>query len=485
MYEHSLGSVEIGPRRGWLLPGLAFGVVAAGVGLLPDGIGALIAFAAVLLVAFVWWVWGGYDRWFVAFAVATCLLPPLPIALGTTGPHVALVAALLGLWIGLARVTTWRICNEPLPVALVTFWLVLGLSLSFAAIDSDVSVTAIGLARLGLLGISLYTFFYFAYCPPGNSGPRLAWWVRLLFGLAVAGAAFACLDFYFQWPPPAGFGEQFVWLTGAVYRRAQGFFYEAGTLGNFCAFFLLLVAAVWVRRDATPMLLGHWVLAAGAIVLATALLFSFSRSSLLALLVSGCVLVFLERRDLRIGRWLAVGFGAMIGALALAYFMAPDFAEAYLIRLWLTATELFDEPDLWFSGRLANWRMLLNYLADHPQKLLLGIGYATLPHTDLLGRPIVGDNMYLSMLVETGILGVAAMGVFLVALLGTAYRISRSNEPTASLVGTWLFCFWVGQLVQMLSVDVLTFWRVVPLYLGLLGMAAYRANQSHRAERAE
>ena len=484
MYEYSLGSVPVAPRREWLLPGLAVGVVAAGVAVCLEPLGLLIAFAAVLLVAVFWWAWGGFDRWFAAFAIATCLLPPLPIALGTTGPHVALVAALLGIWVGLARIATWRIRNEPLPIALVAFWLVLGLSLSLAAVDSGISVAAIGLARLGLLGISAYSFYYFAYCAPGNGATRLVWWIRLLFGLAVVAAGFACLDFYFQWPPPAGFGAQFVWLTGGVYRRAQGFFYEASTLGNFCAFFLLLIAVVWVRRDMRPPLLSRWTLAIGAAVLATALLFSFSRSSLLALLVSACVLTFLERRARRISHWLAIACVGVLGAVAFAYVLAPDFAQAYFLRLWFTATDLFARPEIWLSGRLSNWSLLLNFLAEHPEKLLLGIGYGTLPHTDVFGRPVVGDNMYLSMLVETGILGVAAMGIFLVTLISTAYRISRSNDAIASLVGTWLFCFWVGQLAQMLSVDVLTFWRVLPLYLGLLGMAAYRANQSGRAEPA-
>ena len=43
---------------------------------------------------------------------------------------------------------------------------------------------------------------------------------------------FACLDFYFQFPAPARFAEQFVWLPGGVYRRAQGLFYEASTLAT-------------------------------------------------------------------------------------------------------------------------------------------------------------------------------------------------------------------------------------------------------------
>src|SRR6266404_4121848 len=61
-----------------------------------------------------------------------------------------------------------------------------------------------------------------------------------LYYVAVGSALFACVDFYFQFPAPAGYGPQFVWLDSGVFRRAQGFFYEASTLGNFCAFFLVM-----------------------------------------------------------------------------------------------------------------------------------------------------------------------------------------------------------------------------------------------------
>ena len=36
---------------------------------------------------------------------------------------------------------------------------------------------------------------------------------------------------------------------------------------------------------------------------------------------------------------------------------------------------------------------------------MFGIGYKTLPYTDYLGSPVVADNMYLSLLVETGVAG--------------------------------------------------------------------------------
>ena len=475
MHEFTLRAVEAGDRKQWIVPGLLLGAGAAGVAVLSTPLAAAVALGVFVLIAFVWWVWGGYDRWFLAFAVATCLTPPLPIAVGTTGPHVALFAALLGLWIGLARLSTWRIRNEALAVALVAFWMIMAFSLAPAALDSGTFVAVVGLARLGLLGISVFAFFYFAYCPPDREPQWLPARIRFLFALAVGAAIFACLDFYFQWPPPAGFGEQYVWLTGAVYRRAQGFFYDAGTLGNFCAFFLLFVVVALSRSDKRGLPSRGWLMG-GGVILAAALLFSFSRSSLLNLGVALCVLMLLERHRVPVGRWFSIAFAGVAGGLALAWALAPSLAEAYLMRLWFTATELVDKPDLWLSGRLENWSLLLQFLGDHPSKLLLGIGYATLPHTELLGRPVIGDNMYLTLLVESGLIGLSALIALQAALLVAAYRVSKSTDREAALVGTWIFCFWIGQLVQMLSIDVLTLWRVLPLYLGLLGMAVHRAN---------
>jgi len=39
-----------------------------------------------------------------------------------------------------------------------------------------------------------------------------------------------------------------------VFRRAQGIFYEASTLGNFCAFFLVMImVCLFRRREETPL----------------------------------------------------------------------------------------------------------------------------------------------------------------------------------------------------------------------------------------
>ena len=98
-------------------------------------------------------------------------------------------------------------------------------------------------------------------------------------------------DFYFQLPAPAGYGPQFVWLDAGVYRRAQGLFYEASTLGNFCVFFLVMIAVALFRPVESRSLSRFWLLI-GGVILSAALIFSYSRASLLnlaGLIVHACL----------------------------------------------------------------------------------------------------------------------------------------------------------------------------------------------------
>ena len=79
--------------------------------------------------------------------------------------------------------------------------------------------------------------------------------------------------------------------------------------------------------------------------------------------------------------------------------------------------------------------------------------------------------MYLSMLVETGLVGLAALVLLCLAILRASYRAARCDNARASFFGTWMFCFWTGQLVQMMSQDLLTYWRALPVYFCILALA--------------
>ena len=66
----------------------------------------------------------------------------------------------------------------------------------------------------------------------------------------------------------------------------------------------------------------------------------------------------------------------------------------------------------------------------------------------------------------------AAVFALNAAILVHAYRAARSQDDLRSFCGTWMLCFWAGQAVQMFSADLLTYWRVLPVYFFVLALAA-------------
>ena len=443
-------------------------VYSASVALAPNPGWALALIAPLIALPILWWTLSGAHRWLALFFVTALLLPPLPIAIGNSGPHPALALAALGPFIGFLRIREWRISINLLSFSIVFFFCVLLISIGFAAIYSGGSIAAGVLARVGLFGISVYAFFYTAYGPDAESSASIRS-VRLLFLASTVVALFACFDFYFQLPAPAGYGPQFVWLDTGVYRRAQGLFYEASTLGNFCTFFLVMIAVALFQPVARWRLSRMWLLA-GGVILSAALIFSYSRASLLNLAVSICMLAYLRRVRLkRVAIVLLVSFCA---GVLVVYSVFPSFASSYWIRLSASFQYFWSSPEAILSGRIASWRTLGNFLVEHPWYSIFGIGYKTLPYSDFIGSTVIADNMYLSLLVETGFIGLAAFLVLNFAILRSGWRASRSGSETGAFFGTWILCFWSGQVFQMLSGDLMTYWRVLPVYFWVLAAVA-------------
>src|SRR6195256_3819751 len=98
----------IAPR--WLWIAIFLGIYSALLALLPNPGYVLLAIAPLLVACVAWWtLTGAPDRWLMLFLCAAVVLPPLPIALGDSGPHPCLVIAALGLIAGLIRLHDWRI----------------------------------------------------------------------------------------------------------------------------------------------------------------------------------------------------------------------------------------------------------------------------------------------------------------------------------------------------------------------------------------
>jgi O-antigen ligase len=210
------------------------------------------------------------------------------------------------------------------------------------------------------------------------------------------------------------------------------------------------------------------LLAVAGVVFTAALILSGSRASLVALVVAGCV--FLSIRARNTGD-LLFGFLMLLGVAVVAVHMAlPGYFTHYWERLGASLHYALSSPDGVLSGRVSTWKTIAKFLLSHPWHAIFGIGYKTMPYTDYLGAPVVADNTYLSLLVETGIAGLATFLLLNAAILRTAFR------ARATFFGAWIFCFWCGEMVQMLSGDLITYWRVLPIYFWVLAIAARKAD---------
>ncbi len=431
------------------------------------------AVAATIMLAAVPVLWYAFSiRWVLLFLGAVVLLPPLPLPFGNAGPNAAVIIAGVGLLAGCAHAAEWEFQWRSLPCALLAYTAALILSLGFALANAGLAVAAGSAARIALFGISVYVFFSAAQGPERVDGSARMNATRTLFWIAGAAALFGCVDFVFQLPAPAGFGAQFLWLDSGIYRRAQGLFYEASTLGNFCSFFVVMAVAMLAQPKHRRMLPG-WALAVGLTVCTAAMLLSYSRASILACGAALLTLAILERRRLLryptlVRITLAIAVAAGVFALLL-----PEFAARYWLRLDLVRSTLLESPDRVLSGRLQTWEMLAGYIASHPWQTIAGIGYKTLANTKYLGQPVIPDNAYLSTLMECGILGLTALLALNAAILAVSWRAMRRG----SFYGTWMFCFWIGEMLQMLTGDILTYWRVLPVYFWVLAQA-YRDAQA-------
>ncbi len=474
MADSAIGNRAEFQRRSWAAEGIGLGLYAALIVIAPDWRWACAAMAPLIFLPLASWSLAEPGRWFAAFCVVSLLLPPLPFAVGSSGPHAAILFAVLGLWCGLARLSDWRIRTEGLTLAMLLFPSALLVSIPFAAVYSGAGVAVASLVRMGLLGVAIFTFFYFAGGPGSRAG--IAGWAGVKgFYFAAAGSAlFACVDFYFQFPPLAAFGEQFVWLETGIYRRAQGVFYDAGMLGNVCVFFLVMVVLAWLRPEAGRRIASRKMLLAGGAVLSAALLFSFSRSSLLSLAVALVAVFCLNRPRIQLLNLAGLAAACLLSIIGLALFLTPGFARHYAVRAWQTLTQF----EVMLGGRLETWETILDFLAANPWHAVFGVGFKTLPYSTFVGENLIPDNMYLSTLVETGLVGLAAMVFLSGAILVAGYRAARSDRPVASFCGAWIFCFWCGQLFQMASVDVLTYWRVLPIYFFVLALAVRRPTEA-------
>ncbi|HVW84154.1 MAG TPA: O-antigen ligase family protein [Bryobacteraceae bacterium] len=449
-----------------LFPYAVLGAWSAAVAVAPPNVRFALTLP-VCAVALVWWMLQGPSRWIGVFFAVLILTPPLALPAGEGGFHLVPVFLLPGILAALVWLPRWERRLTPLVAAALMFLATLAISAGFAAIYSGFAIALGSLLRVALFGISLFVLIWATLGPRPGSNPLP--FVKFLLLTGTVAALFACVDYYFQFPPPAGFAAQYVWLDEGVFRRAQGLFYDASTSGNFCAFFLTLIAVSLFRprRQRPASILA---LTVAAIVFSAALILSYSRASLINVLAGLVTLTIL--RKVRIGKALLLTGAGTLPAIAAVRFAAPSFWANYQAHLTASIQYFASSPNGVLSGRLTHWETIVNFLIREPWRALFGVGFKTLASSNITGEPIIADNTWLSLLAETGLAGLGTFLVLNFAILRSGLRAARSANHRAGLLGEWIFCFWVGELAQMFSGDLITYWRVLPLYFWVLGTAA-------------
>ncbi len=134
--------------------------------------------------------------------------------------------------------------------------------------------------------------------------------------------------------------------------------------------------------------------------------------------------------------------------------------------VFLRASKTFQAQNLnqALSGRIENWKYFL--VEIFPASPIIGIGYKV---NSVLAEGKPPDNVPLMMLVEGGIIGLIIFcGWYLVISL---HLISL---PKSSWMTIFLIASWVGISFQMLTADILTYWRALPYFFSFLALSFNR-----------
>jgi hypothetical protein len=177
------------------------------------------------------------------------------------------------------------------------------------------------------------------------------------------------------------------------------------------------------------------VLLIGAVLLGAALLQTFKGSGMIALAggVIALALLYIPRLSPRV---IGIGIIVLIAALGLAVPLYGDIVQRVTFLVQRETGALFA------TGRTAIWAQLLAYV---PQRPWFGWG---LNNSVLLVEPLpsinggafvfnmpTAESAYVAALVETGVIGFAALMILIIVVLARAYRNVQSSRAPVLQIG--------------------------------------------------
>jgi O-antigen ligase len=426
-----------------------------------------------------------HPRLFYLIITTALIIPPFYLSAlpGQIPIHIcSLLLLALALMVSF-RLEIFRLNWDSIGEAGLYLLLAMALSLPFAYWLSGVQVGIQSSLRFLLV---LQPWFLYAWiCTTGwvEKDEQLTRFVRFLLIVGAAAATYGIIDFYFPFPFSHPFADQYIFLQGEKIRRAQGLFYEASSFGNLCAFFLTLslLQLYSLRKGSSLLHLSGLFLLVG--IFFTALFLAYSRGSWANVMMTVTVFLALQRA-LQIRR-LAALLVLMAAFGLLLYQVSPGVVANFFEWRLANLLEFWNDPSFATSGRWETWERLITFFADHPWLLLFGIGYKSLPHTDLFGTSLIADNGFLSLAFETGITGFIAFLNLNWVIFRSLHQTTQHQNSTVRRYGAFMFAFWCGEMVQMMTGDIFTFWRNVILYFSLIALVQRLSRQDRVRGRTE
>jgi O-antigen ligase len=233
-------------------------------------------------------------------------------------------------------------------------------------------------------------------------------------------------------------------------ERARALFKDPNVFGPFMVPALLFVLEETLR----PRLLriSRWLKFAFLIILALAILFSFSRGGWLNLvvgLVAMLAVITLRRSG---GQRTAAVLGVVLVAGALA---------ATVLSITGSVSYLEDRASLqaYDTQRFETQKLGVELAVTHP----FGIGPGQFEEIS----PVSAHSIYVRVLTEQGWLGLACLLVLLLGVLFAAWQNVVAGRSTYGIGSAALFGAWCGLLVNSLVVDTLH-WRHLWLLAALI-----------------
>jgi polysaccharide biosynthesis protein PslJ len=448
-------------------------LIALGGGLFVALLGGPIALGAILGLIVMVLILRRIEIGYAALVAVICLLPfaAVPVNFGFKPTFLDLVLiALFGVWL-LERATgkLGGFANTPLTLPVLAF-LAMALA-TFIAGLANAPLTQTVARHFAEIILSILLFFLMT--DTVRDAPRLRLITRfLLIGGSLAaliavilyllpdGTTMELLSRLRIFNYPEGPGVlRFIRDDPSLLQRATGTSIDPNALGGLMIMMVTLaVPQLFAKR---PVLRRGWLIV-GLVLMALALLLSFSRGSLVGVAVAVGVLGVVRYRKLLV-----------IMAVALALVLILPQTQGYVTHFFdgLQALSDADSSDLSTQMRVGEYTDALILIQRYP---IFGVGFTGTPDIDTYLKVA---NLYLMMASEMGMVGLASFLIVMAVLFGSAWRARKRLPDRPEVEPIWwgfhaaLFGALVGGIFDHYFFN-LDFHHSVTLFWLYVGLAA-------------